>query len=100
MRILVDTGVWLRMFDRNSPERPEIFRCLRRIWSGKHDLFTTAQNVAEFWNVSTRPAAARGGYGHSPSLVETRVHQIERLAKILPFTDSAYAHWRQLVTAQ
>lgn len=99
MRILVDTGVWLRMFDRGAAERPEILRCLRRLWSGQHELVTTAQNIAEFWNVSTRPAAARGGYGHAVSFVDARVRQIERLATVVPFSSAAYQHWRQLLTS-
>lgn len=99
MRIVVDTGVWLRMFDRGSPERPEILRCLRKLWSGSHELVTTAQNIAEFWNVSTRPVTARGGYGHAVPFVEARVRQMERLATIVPFSDGVYQQWRQLLTS-
>ena len=59
MQILVDTGVLLRAFDRAAPEQRSIFRALRKLWSENHDLVTTSQNIAEFWNVSTRPAQAR-----------------------------------------
>jgi predicted nucleic acid-binding protein len=97
MRILVDTGVWLRVFDRAAPERAEILRCMRHFWSGGHELATTAQNVAEFWNVSTRPVAARGGCDRPISIVEPRVRQIERPATVLPFTNLAYQQWRQLL---
>jgi predicted nucleic acid-binding protein len=97
MRVFVDTGVLLRAFDRLSPERPAILRALRRLWAERHDLYTSAQNIAEFWNVSTRPISARGGYGRPVPVVESRVRQIERWATILSFSPPTYAEWRRLL---
>lgn len=100
MQILVDTGVLLRVFDRSAPQQRTIFRALRKLWSDNHDLVTTSQNVAEFWNVSTRPAQARGGFGLAIPAVEQRVKLIERLGDVLPFSDSAYEQWRRLIVVQ
>lgn len=99
MQILVDTGVLLRAFDRSSPEQRTIFRALRKLWSDNYDLVTTSQNVAEFWNVSTRPAQARGGLGLPVTIVDARVKAIEKLGVVLPFSDRAYGEWRRLVVA-
>jgi predicted nucleic acid-binding protein len=100
MRVVVDTGVLLRAFDRSDPEQQRlIFRALRKLWSNGDELVTTAQNVAEFWNVSTRPASARGGYGLPISVVEQRVQLIERLGPVLPFSLRAYREWRRLSVA-
>jgi predicted nucleic acid-binding protein len=85
MRILVDTGVLLRAFDRSSPEQRTIFRALRKLWSDNHDLVTTSQNVAEFWNVSTRPAQARGGLGLPVTAVDARVKASRNWASFLRF---------------
>jgi predicted nucleic acid-binding protein len=97
LRVLLDTGVLLRAFDRASPDRPAIHSALRSLWSGRHEIFTSAQNIAEFWNVSTRPVMARGGYGHALPVVEARVRQIERIAAILSFSARAYEEWRRLL---
>jgi predicted nucleic acid-binding protein len=99
MQILVDTGVLLRAFDRSSPEQRTILRAMRKLWSESHELVTTSQNIAEFWNVSTRPAQARGGLGLTVSAVDARVKFIEKLGDILPFSDRAYDEWRRLVVA-
>ena len=96
MQILVDTGVLLRAFQRGTPEQRLILRSLRKLRSENHDLLTTSQNVAEFWNVSTRPVQARGGFGLPVQAVD-RVKLIERIGDVLPFSDPAYEEWRRLV---
>lgn len=99
MRVLVDTGILLRAFDRSDVERHRrIVRALRKLWSDNDELVTTAQNIAEFWNVSTRPVQARGGYGLPVAIVEQRVRVIERMGAILPFSRTAYLEWRRLLT--
>jgi predicted nucleic acid-binding protein len=60
---------------------------------------TSAQNIAEFWNVCTRPASARGGYGLSVAETERRVRLLERLFPVLTETPAAYPLWRNLVVA-
>ena len=97
MRVLVDTGILLRAFNRSAPEQRVIFRALRKLWSENHELVTTSQNIAEFWNVSTRPAVARGGYGLSVQETERRVQLLEQLFRVLPDTPGIYPIWRQLV---
>jgi len=97
MQILVDTGVLLRAFDRSAPQQRTIFRALRKLWAENHELVTTSQNIAEFWNVSTRPTQARGGLGLPVNAVDERVKLIEKLGDVLPFSDTAYDEWRRLV---
>jgi hypothetical protein len=43
MKVLVDTGVLLRVFDRAAPQQSITFRALRKLWSDGHELVTTAQ---------------------------------------------------------
>lgn len=99
MQYLVDTGIWLRLFDRLDPEQVTIRNALRALRASGDSLATCPQNIAEFWNVSTRPASARGGYGKSVSTTERRVQFIERASTILPESPAAYRQWRQLLTA-
>ena len=97
MQILVDTGVLLRAFDRSSVHQQTILKAFRKLWSDGSELVTTAQNISEFWNVSTRPAQARGGYGLSVPIVERRVLLLERLCIVLPFSFRAYQERRRMI---
>ena len=99
MQYLVDTGIWLRLFDRTDPEHAAIRDALRALRSSGHTLAACPQNIAEFWNVATRPASARGGYGKSVPMTERRVQFIERTSTILAESPAAYRQWRQLLVA-
>ncbi len=98
MKVLVDTNVLLRAFDKSQPTQQHI--ALQALWNlrvANHDLLMSAQNIAEFWNVSTRPASARGGYGLPIAVVEKQVQLIENFFEIVPFSRRAYRKWRSLV---
>jgi predicted nucleic acid-binding protein len=97
MEVLVDSGVLLRAFDRSSSDRRSILRALRLLRDQGHSFVTTHQNIAEFWNVATRPASARGGFGLSPIEAERRLATIEGLGRLLPFNQHCYSAWRQLL---
>lgn len=97
MLYLVDTGVLLRLFHRTDPLHSVIRRCLRDLRSAGHRFALSPQNVAEFWNVSTRPATARGGFGLSVEQAEQRLRFVERIFEILPDSPEIYAVWRRLV---
>lgn len=61
-----------------------------------HQLQTTSQNFAEFWNVSTRPTD-RNGFGQIPFETDKILQRIERLFPLLPDSANVYPIWRQLV---
>jgi len=96
MPYLVDTGVLLRLFERTDPESNTI-RVVLRALNKTNALFTASQNISEFWNVSTRPATARGGLGKTIELTDRRLRFIESLGTVLPDSPSAYKKWRSLV---
>lgn len=89
MAYLIDTGILLRLFDRAHAEFATIRAAVRSLKSRGERLFTTHQNIAEFWNVSTRPLSARGGYGLAPAQVEPRVRFIERLCRLIGSNDAS-----------
>lgn len=95
--LAVDTGILLRLLDRGAAEHAIIRQGLRLVRSGGEVLVVSPQNLAEFWNVCTRPATARGGYGLSIVATEQRLRVIERLCRVLPDSPAAYSLWRQLV---
>jgi predicted nucleic acid-binding protein len=99
MAVLADTGILLRLLDRADPHNAAIRSAARALRSRSIAVVTSPQNIAEFWNVCTRPATARGGFGLSVVETDRRARLIERLFPVLPDTAAAYPIWRQLVTA-
>jgi predicted nucleic acid-binding protein len=63
MLILADSGVLLRLLERADPLHATIRAAVRTLVARGDELVTATQNMAEFWNVCTRPATARGGLG-------------------------------------
>jgi predicted nucleic acid-binding protein len=97
MLIATDTGVLLRLLDRADIHHTAVRQALRLLRARGDESVTAPQNVAEFWNVCTRPATARGGFGLTVQETERRVRLLERLFRVLPDSPSAYPLWRQLV---
>jgi predicted nucleic acid-binding protein len=95
---VLDTGILLRLFDRTDPSHLAIRQVVIRLKVRGERLFTTPQNIAEFWNVSTRPASGRGGYGLPVTRVERRVAFIERFCQLLHEDAAAHEEWERLVS--
>ncbi len=72
MLVLFDTGNLLRLLDRSDPQHQDIRAALRLLKSQEDTFVVAPQVIAEFWNVCTRPASARGGYGLSVQETATK----------------------------
>lgn len=59
-------------------------------------LHYTLQNIAEFWNVMTRPVS-RNGFGLSLSDAEREVRLIEAGMNLLPDSAAVYAEWGRMI---
>jgi predicted nucleic acid-binding protein len=94
--VLVDTNVLLR---RTQPEQPQYsvaVESVRRLLASGEPVYYTLQNIAEFWNVLTRPVASNGmGVSAATALVE--VEKIERAMELMPDTPAIYGEWKRLV---
>jgi len=97
MLINLDTGILLRLLDRNDPQHASIRQALRMFRARGDEAVSSPQNLAEFWNVCTRPSSARGGFGLSIQETDRRVRLLERLFRILPDSAPAYPLWRQIL---
>ena len=65
----------------------------------KDAVFFCSQNIADFWNVATRPADQNGlGLTHEEALQE--VASIEKLLTLLPDIPAIYAVWKEIVRDQ
>jgi hypothetical protein len=56
---LVDTNILLRMTRRSDPQHQIVDTALARLASQGKILHYTHQNIAELWNVMTRPPGAQ-----------------------------------------
>jgi predicted nucleic acid-binding protein len=100
MAFLVDTGILLRLVNRSEPLHATVRSAIRTLKARGETLITAHQNVAEFWNVCTRPASARGGYGLSIEETAKRLRLLERVIPVLLETVASYPLWKTLVVAQ
>ena len=99
MFVVVDSGILLRLLEPSDPQHGVIRGAVRMLRSRGDILVTAAQNAAEFWNVCTRPATARGGFGLSIPDADRRLRVAERLFHVLPDGPAAYQAWRGLLVA-
>ena len=59
-------------------------------------IYFCSQNIAEFWNVATRPSD-RNGLGFTPEEAWQEVRSIEGLLTLLPDSPGIYIEWKRLV---
>jgi predicted nucleic acid-binding protein len=94
---LADTNILLRFLLRNDPAYPAIRQAVRTLKTRGEQIITTPQNMAEFWNVCTRPMTLRGGLGLSVEATEMRLRLLERHFPVLPDNPAVYEKWKALV---
>ncbi len=94
---LADTNTLLRFLLRNDPAYPAIRQAVRTLKTRGEQIITTPQNMAEFWNVCTRPMTLRGGLGLSVEATEMRLRLLERHFPVLPDNPAVYEKWKALV---
>jgi predicted nucleic acid-binding protein len=96
MRVLVDTNILLRSVQPNHPLCSQATRAVSKLIRQKDAVFFCSQNIAEFWNVATRPAGLNGlGLSHEEVLQEAS--SIERLLTLLPDIPAIYTAWKEIV---
>jgi predicted nucleic acid-binding protein len=96
---LVDTNILLRLAQPDSPEHKSIRSCMEFLWAQGADLFYTSQNLAEFWNVCTRPAV-RNGFGFSISEADDRASLIEAKLNFAADSEATHREWRRIVVSE
>lgn len=94
----IDTNILLRLASIRQAEHPDVRLAVDHLLTLGQDIFCAAQNVAEFWNVSTRPAD-KNGFGLTIPEVQRELARIERFLTILPETLEVFEEWKRLVLA-
>lgn len=96
MSCLLDTGILLRLVNRNDDLHGVVEQSLE-ILRGQHvELFIATQNVAEYWSVATRPADQNDLGYDSKSALDYLESVIEPICGRLGEHESTYSTFKNL----
>lgn len=96
MSVLLDTNILLRSVEPLHPYHGLAVGAVAGLLAEDELTYFTLQNIAEFWNVATRPVGSNGlGFSIQAALAE--VERIEGLLTLLPDTPAVYAEWRRII---
>ena len=95
---LIDTNILLRVYRKDDSHHLAVASAIRLVETAGSDLYFCLQNIAEFWNVCTRPIE-RNGFGLTLAETDDSVENIESRMIFLPDNDLVYANWRRLLIA-
>jgi predicted nucleic acid-binding protein len=98
MSFLLDTNVLLRSVEKSHAMHDEALSAIEKLLDDGEEVYCLPQNIAEFWNVCTRPVD-KNGLGLTTNEVEHEVIKIEGILNILRDQPEIYDEWRQLVVA-
>src|SRR5690349_21860857 len=96
MSVLVDTNVLLRRTQPDHPNHAVAVESVAILLAGGEAVCFTLQNIAEFWNVATRPLI-NNGLGFSIAVTLAEVSKIEQALMLLPDSAAIYEEWKRLV---
>jgi len=96
MKVLVDTNVLLRSVQKNHPASRIAIQALITLYRGDNQLCLATQNIAEFWNVCTRPVGVNG-LGLGIEAADRYTRQLEKFFVILPDSLQVFQNWRKLI---
>ncbi|ELR97603.1 type II toxin-antitoxin system VapC family toxin [Gloeocapsa sp. PCC 73106] len=97
MSYLVDTNILLRFVSPSDSDHARIMSLLHHLLQQGNRVCYTSQNLAEFWNVCTRPNITRNGLGLTIEETDRRAQVIERNLEFLPDVPGIHRRWRQLL---
>lgn len=93
---LVDSNILIRWVQPVDPDYLIVEAALAALINLDVVLCYTSQNLAEFWNASTRPAV-RNGFGLTPEETDRRARRFESRLRLLPDSLAVHEEWRKLL---
>ncbi len=96
MSFLLDTNIILRLVEPVHPMYTAALEASSALLAADEVVHIVPQNIAEFWNVCTRPLN-QNGLGFSSDQTDAEVSRIETLFQIVLDEPSIYKEWRELV---
>lgn len=98
MPVLVDTNILLRSAQPTHPMHASAVHALEVLMKREEVLVITLQNIAEFWNVATRPVA-NNGLGFTIEEAQQELAKLESFFQIATENLASYASWKELLIA-
>jgi predicted nucleic acid-binding protein len=97
MAYLLDTGILLRLVDKQDRQHAIVNTAVGLLGNRGDNLVITTQNMAEFCNVATRPVA-NNGLGLAPSVaLDLLDKEIEPICSVLAEPAHLYAELKRLI---
>lgn len=93
---LVDTNILLRLTEIGSDQHLEARHAIDRLLANGVSLAILLQNIAEFWNVCTRPQI-NNGLGFSIAQADAELSQIEKVFDLVPDNEEVCRQFRTLL---
>jgi len=93
---LIDSNILLRISRRGDPVHRIVDSALERLLREDAALYYTHQNIAEFWNVWTRPLD-KHGFGLPGETAAREVVKFETMMAFAADSAAVYESWLQLV---
>ncbi len=97
MLYMADTNILLRFIVSSDPNHLLVRNVVYSVLNRGEEICYTSQNLAEFWNVCTRPLTSRSGFGLSIEETDVRAQIIERYFTFKPDSAAVHAEWRRLI---
>jgi predicted nucleic acid-binding protein len=97
MSVLIDTNVLLRRAQPKHPSNVTAIQSVAKLLALDTPVYFTPQNIAEFWNVATRPTESNG-MALPRQIVLAELAAIEELLTLLPDSPGIYPEWKRIVT--
>jgi predicted nucleic acid-binding protein len=94
--VLVDSNVLIFSIQQGHPWHEESINALEFFLAADETVCVFLQNIAEFWNVCTRPAD-KNGLGLRAEETERRLSGLDPILTLLHETPAVYPEWRKLL---
>lgn len=93
---LLDTNIVLRVVNREDPQHALVSDAVAALGNAGAGMCVTPQNLVEFWNVATRPAA-KNGLGRAHEWAATEMTRAQRLFRLVPDHPDVFEEWKRIV---
>ncbi|MEC4814319.1 MAG: PIN domain-containing protein [Scytonema sp. PMC 1069.18] len=90
---MADTNILLRFIAPEDPNHLLVRNIIYSLLNRSEEICYTSQNLAEFWNVCTRPSTARSGFGLS---IEETAMCVHGVTDIVTFNTDDFTRYTEI----